>query len=73
MKTLHTSMKEMETKKRLLEEAVDTLNEEVTRVRAEGENLHTFFRKMGAEHILLIELRIIINNFLLLSDRDWGL
>ena len=36
MKTLSVGLKEMETKKRLLEEAVDSLNEEVTRVRAEG-------------------------------------
>ena len=36
MKTLSVGMKEMETKKRLLEEAVDSMNEEVTKVRAEG-------------------------------------
>ena len=36
MKTLHGSMKEMEAKKRVLEEAVDALNEEMSKVRAEG-------------------------------------
>jgi hypothetical protein len=36
MKTLHTTMKEMEGKKRVLEEAVDALNEEMSKVRAEG-------------------------------------
>lgn len=36
MKTLHASMKEMEGKKRVLEEAVDALNEEMSKVRTEG-------------------------------------
>jgi hypothetical protein len=36
MKSLHTNMKEMEGKKRVLEEAVDALNEEMSKVRAEG-------------------------------------
>lgn len=36
MKTLNATMKEMEAKKRVLEEAVDSLNEEMSEVRAEG-------------------------------------
>ena len=36
MKSLHSGMKEMEGKKRVLEEAVDALNEQMSKVRAEG-------------------------------------
>ena len=47
MKTLHGSMKEMEGKKRVLEEAVDALNEEMSKVRAEGKL--SFTVSMGCE------------------------
>ena len=50
MKTLHTSMKEMEAKKRVLEEAVDALNEEMSKVRAEGKLtvlVETLFKHSG--------------------------
>ena len=43
MKTLHAGIKEMEAKKRVLEEAVDSLNEEVTKIRAEGKSLWICF------------------------------
>ena len=36
MKTLETDMKEMESKKRILEEAVDSLNEEIAKLKAKG-------------------------------------
>lgn len=36
MKTLETNMKEMESKKRILEEAVDSLNEEIAKLKAKG-------------------------------------
>lgn len=46
MKTLETDMKEMESKKRILEEAVDSLNEEIAKLKAKGivlsRLLHTF-------------------------------
>lgn len=41
MKTLETNMKEMESKKRILEEAVDSLNEEIAKLKAKG-NGHNF-------------------------------
>ena len=36
MKTLEADMKEMESKKRILEEAVDSLNEEIAKLKAKG-------------------------------------
>ena len=42
MKTLETNMKEMESKKRILEEAVDSLNEEIAKLKAKG-NGHSLF------------------------------
>ena len=35
-KTLEGNMKEMESKKRILEEAVDSLNEEIAKLKAKG-------------------------------------
>ena len=40
MKTLETNMKEMESKKRILEEAVDSLNEEIAKLKAKGNEHH---------------------------------
>ena len=45
MKTLETNMKEMESKKRILEEAVDSLNEEIAKLKAKG-NRHYLFGKL---------------------------
>ena len=36
MKTMEADMKEMESKKRILEEAVDSLNEEIAKLKAKG-------------------------------------
>ena len=36
MKTTAVSIKEIESKKRILEEAVDTLNEDIAKLKAEG-------------------------------------
>lgn len=38
MKTMSVSIKEMESKKRILEEAVDTLNEDIAKLKAEGKH-----------------------------------
>ena len=43
MKTLETNMKEMESKKRILEEAVDSLNEEIAKLKAKGNAGHYLF------------------------------
>ena len=40
MKTLEADMKEMESKKRILEEAVDSLNEEIAKLKAKGNVNH---------------------------------
>lgn len=42
MKTLETNMKEMESKKRILEEAVDSLNEEIAKLKAKGNGYYLF-------------------------------
>ena len=42
MKTLETNMKEMESKKRILEEAVDSLNEEIAKLKAKGNGHYSF-------------------------------
>ena len=42
MKTLETNMKEMESKKRILEEAVDSLNEEIAKLKAKGNGHYLF-------------------------------
>jgi len=46
MKTLETNMKEMESKKRILEEAVDSLNEEIAKLKAKGNGHNLFGRCM---------------------------
>ena len=42
MKTLETNMKEMESKKRILEEAVDSLNEEIAKLKAKRNGQYPF-------------------------------
>ena len=42
MKTLETNMKEMESKKRILEEAVDSLNEEIAKLTAKVNGQYPF-------------------------------
>ena len=47
MKTLETDMREMESKKRILEEAVDSLNEEIAKLKAKGKLVCLFNSYVG--------------------------
>lgn len=51
-------MKEMEVKKRVLEEAVDSLNEEMSKITAEGKALHQLWLKV-APNSFMLDLRPI--------------
>jgi len=42
MQTMGISLKEMESKKRILEEAVDALNEDMAKMKAEGKDFGVF-------------------------------
>ncbi|XP_028416409.1 kinesin heavy chain-like [Dendronephthya gigantea] len=55
MKTLHASMKEMEGKKRVLEEAVDALNEQMSKVRTEANVQALALKDKEQEHAGLLE------------------
>ncbi|XP_015776334.1 PREDICTED: kinesin heavy chain isoform 5C-like [Acropora digitifera] len=54
MKTLETDMKEMESKKRILEEAVDSLNEEIAKLKAKAQMHALALKDKEEEHAGLL-------------------
>ena len=58
MKSQQEYIKEIETKKRKLEDEIDSINEELTRIKAQGNKLYNLFN-----HLFQVFIKIYRNSF----------
>lgn len=71
MKTLEADMKEMESKKRILEEAVDSLNEEIAKLKAKGNRRHlVVFLTLSSSFARVSSTQILLRHDWLLLTRQ---